>query len=111
MLLNFGKCKYLHTGHLGVKIGADMKVSEQCGIATSKGNNILGLIRRNITYKKKVIIPLYKARVIPHLEHCIQVWRPYRKKYIDKLERIQWRATQIIQEMGDLSYEERLIED
>ena len=36
---------------LGVKISADMKVSEQCGIATSKGNQILGLIRRNITYK------------------------------------------------------------
>ena len=33
--------------------GADMKVSELCGIAASKGNQILGLIRRNITYKKK----------------------------------------------------------
>ena len=38
---------------LGVTISADMKVSEQCGIAASKGNKILGLIRRNITYKKK----------------------------------------------------------
>ena len=36
-----------------VTISADMKVSEQCGIAASKGNNILGLIRRNITYKKR----------------------------------------------------------
>ena len=46
---------------LGVTISADMKVSEQCGIAASKGNQILGLIRRNITYKgKKLIIPLYK---------------------------------------------------
>ena len=35
------------------KISADMKVSEQCGIAASKGNKILGLIRRNITYKGK----------------------------------------------------------
>ena len=35
---------------LGVTISADMKVSEQCGIAASKGNQILGLIRRNITY-------------------------------------------------------------
>ena len=71
MLFNFGKCKCLHTGHgnlnvnykmgdtvlgttvkekdLGVTISADMKVSEQCGIAASKGNQILGLIRRNIT--------------------------------------------------------------
>ena len=49
-----------------------MKVSEQCGIAASKGNQILGLIRRNITYKgKKLIIPLYKATVTPHLEYCI----------------------------------------
>ena len=73
MLFNFGKCKCLHTGHgnldvnykmgdtvlgttvkekdLGVTISADMKVSEQCGIAASNGNQILGLIRRNIPYK------------------------------------------------------------
>ena len=96
MLLNFGKCKCLHTGHgnfdvnykmgetflgttvtekdLGVTTSADMKVSEQCGIAASKGNQILGLIRRNIPYKDiKLIIPLFKAIVRPHLEYCIQV--------------------------------------
>ena len=38
---------------LGITISADMKVSELCGIAASKGNKILGLIRRNITYKEK----------------------------------------------------------
>ena len=54
----------------GVTISADMKISEQCGIATSKGNQIIGLIRRNITYKeKKLIIPLYKAIVRPYLEY------------------------------------------
>ena len=37
---------------LGVTISADMKVSEQCGIAGSKGNQIIRLIRRNITYKE-----------------------------------------------------------
>ena len=53
---------------LGVTISADMKVSEQCGIAASKGNQILGLIRRNITYKEiKLIILLHKAIVRPHL--------------------------------------------
>ena len=34
---------------LGVTINANMKVSEQCRIAASKGNQILGMIRRNIT--------------------------------------------------------------
>ena len=54
---------------LGIKISANMKVSEQCGIAASKGNQILWLIRINITYKEeKLIIPLNKAIVRPHLE-------------------------------------------
>ena len=98
MLLNFGSCKCIHIGHgnideeyqmgdsvlgrttqekdLGVTFSADMKVSEQCGIAASKGNQILELIRRIIMYKEKqLIIALYKAIVRPHLEYCIQaVW-------------------------------------
>ena len=54
--------------------------------AGSKGNNMLGLIRRNITYKdKRLIILLYKAILTPYLEYCIQAWRPYRKKDIDTL--------------------------
>ena len=74
MVFNFGKCKCLHTGHgnldinynmrdsvlsttveekyLGITISANMKVSEQCDIAASKSNQILGLIRRNITSKE-----------------------------------------------------------
>ena len=44
---------------LGVKFSADIKVSEQCGIAASKGNQILRLIMRNIMYKEKeLIVPL-----------------------------------------------------
>ena len=127
MLFNFGKCKCLHTGHgnldvnykmgdtvlgttakekdLGVTISADMKVSEQYGIAASKGNQILG--KHNIQ-GKKLIIPLYKAIVRPHLEYCIQAWRPYRKKDIDTLEHIQRRATKMIPELRYLSYKERL---
>ena len=37
---------------LGITPSADMKVSEQCGVAASRGNKILGLIRRNINKKK-----------------------------------------------------------
>ena len=82
-----------------------MKVSEHCGIAASKGNQILGLIRRNITYKEiKLIILLHKAIVRPHLEYNIQAWRPYRKKNVDMLERIQRRATKMIPELKNLTY-------
>ena len=58
---------------LGVTMNANMKVSEQCRIVASKGNQVLGMIRRNITYKdKSLIVPLYKAIVRPHLEYYMQ---------------------------------------
>ena len=83
IILIFGKCKCIHIVHghmdeeykmgdailgrttqendLGVTFSTEMKVSEQCGIAASKGNTILGLIRRTITYKEKqLIVSLYK---------------------------------------------------
>ena len=69
--------------YLGVTVNANMKVSEQCRIAASKGNQVLGIIRGNITYKdKSLIIPLYKAIVRPHLENCIEAWNPYLRKDI-----------------------------
>ena len=46
---------------MGLTINSNTKASEQCGIAAAKGNQILGLIRRNIVYKEKeLIIPQYK---------------------------------------------------
>ena len=96
---------------LGLTFSADMKVSEQCGIAASKGNQILGLIRRTITYKdKQLIVLLYKAIARPHLEYCLQAWRPYCKKDVDKLERIQRRVVKMISGLRDLSYESRRLE-
>ena len=60
--------------------------------------------------EKQLIVPLYKAIVRPRLEYCIQAWRPYSKKDIDKLERIQRRATKMIPELRDLSYENCLLQ-
>ena len=132
MLFNFGKCKCLHTGpgntsmnyekggtilsttvkekDLGVTMNANMKVSEQCRIAASKGNQVLGMIRRNITYKdKRLSVPLYKAIVRPHLEYCIQACSPYLRK--DRHARkIQRRSTKLIPGLRHLRYEERLKE-
>ena len=103
--------KTVKENDLGVSMNANMKVSEQCRIAASKGNQVLGMIRRNITYKENnLIVPLYKAIVRPHLEYCIQAWSPYLRKDIDMLEKIQKRATKLIPGLRDLGYEERLKE-
>ena len=61
-------------------------------------------------YKEnELIIPVYKTIVRPHLEYCIQAdERPYRKKDIDMLERVQRRATKMIPKLRNISYEMHL---
>ena len=88
-----------------------MKVLEQCGIAAANGNQIVGLIRRNIVYKDRELITqiLYKIIVKPHLECCIQAWRPCRKKDIDMIGTVQRRATKTIPEHSNITYEMLLI--
>ena len=44
------------------------------------------------------------------MEYCIQAWRPYHKKNIYKLERVQRRAIKLIPELKHLCYERRLLD-
>ena len=82
MLFNFQKCTCLHAG---------------------QGNT-------GVNYEMGGTIRLYNAIVRPHLEYCIQTWRPYLRKDIDMLEKVQRRTTKLIPGLRDLSYEERLKE-
>ena len=94
---------------LGVLISNDLKVSSQCLKASNTANKRLGMIKRTFTSRNSsVIIPLYKSIVRPHLEYCVQTWRPYLKKDIAVLEKVQHRATKMITNATRLSYEERL---
>jgi len=131
MNFNIDKCKVMHIGannleedyvmegkklekiseekDLGVIISSNFKVSKQCIKAAKKGNQILGLIKRTITCRSnEIIIRLYKSLVRPHLEYCIQAWRPHLVKDIEILERVQRKATRMIEECANKTYEERL---
>ena len=133
MLFNVEKCVVMHMGgknlnyayelggrvlnstkrerDLGIIIHDSGKTSEQCASAANKANQILGMIKRNIKWKDKdVITRLYKALVRPRLEYCVQAWSPNLQKDIDLLERVQRRATKIIDGLRYKTYEERLYE-
>jgi len=50
------------------------------------------------SYQRQGKIPgFYKALVSLQLEYCIQVCNPYLKQDMEKLEKLQRRATKLIQ--------------
>ena len=131
MLFNVEKCKVMHLGtnnpkqaysiddksiavvdeekDLGVIIQNDLKVSKQCSKVVKTANQILGMINRTFENKsKEVMLPLYKSLVRPHLEYCVQVWRPHLIKDIKLIENVQHRATRMITVLRGQSYEQRL---
>ena len=86
-----------------------MKFSDQCSRVAKSANATLGMIKRNVVSRNKdVIIRLYKALVRPKIDYCVQAWRPYLKKDIEILEKVQRRATKIITECKGLGYADRL---
>jgi ribonuclease P/MRP protein subunit RPP40 len=94
--------------NLGVIVQQDLKWSKQCSKSVSTANRILGMIKRSFCYlRKDVVLKLYKSLVRPHLEYCVQAWRPYLKKDIELIEVVQIRATKLIKSLKDETYENR----
>ena len=80
-------------------------------LAVQKTNRILGCITRSTTSRsREVILLLYSALVIPHMEYCIQFWILQHKKNMELLEQVQRRATKMIRVLEHLLYEDRLRE-
>jgi len=61
-----------------------------------------------VSRNKFIIMKLYKSLVRPHLDYCIQAWRPHLEKDIDVLERVQKRMTRMVEGCKNVSYEKRL---
>ena len=131
MEFNSDKCRVMHVGNrnlinqyslnnnilkptdierdLGVLVDKSFKFSENCNKVANSANAVIGMIKRTITCRRKdIMVKLYKALVRPKLEYCVQSWCSYLKKDIDKLEKVQARATRLINDCKNLSYENRL---
>ena len=69
----------------------------------AKANWMLGLIKRTCRDFDdcKTLRTFYCALVRSNLEYCFLIWSPYTKKSIEKLEKVQRRATKFILKSED----------
>ena len=94
---------------LGIIFDTDLKFNIHINEKVKKAYSILGVINRNFKYmSKQTFILIYKSMVRSHLEYGNCVWSPTRIMDIEKLERVQKRATKMIFFDKQIGYEERL---
>jgi hypothetical protein len=94
---------------IGVTIDAKLNFEKHIQTQVNKANQIVGIIRRSFKYLDfKTFCLLFKSLVRPILEYASSVWNPYKTKDIEAIENVQRRATKMLPDMKDLTYEERL---
>lgn len=128
---NDAKCKVMHYGRsnpefeyklggttikvvteekdLGVIFDPLLKFSNNAWKTAAAGNARLSLIKRNFRHiGTEPFMMLYKTIVRPKLEYCMPVAQPRYKKDITRIERVQRRATRLIEAVKGDEYPERL---
>ena len=94
---------------LGIHLTPDLRFKTHINKVTAKANSVLSMIRSTFRFLDVDLMKtLYQSLVRPHLEYAVQVWSPSYQTEIDKLERIQRRATKITSATRHLPYDERL---
>ena len=132
---NIGKCCTLHYGYnnpnhtyemhenglpkdirnsetekdLGITFDTDLKFRRHISDCINKGNRVTGLIRRSFLHiTSKSFNKLYKTLIRPHLEYGNVIWSPRYKRDIEAIEMVQKRATELVYNVRNMSYCDRL---
>ena len=93
---------------IGVVIDEELSFDKHICDKVNKANSIFAVLKTFRNLNADIFLPLYKTLVRTHLDYASSVWAPYKKKYIDKIESVQKRATKQIPGFNNLNYPERL---
>ena len=67
--------------YLGLTLSDDLKWDKHIGMAISKANSTMAVLRRNVRVSSETVkATAYTALVRPHVEYCSAVWDPYTKR-------------------------------
>ncbi len=129
--ISFPKCSILHIGQpenesnlvfpdfiipkvslvkdLGIWMSSDLKFAYHIEKICKSANQMVNLIFLCFSSRdSKFLLHMFKTFVLSKIEYCSEVWSPYLKKDIIKLEQVQRRFTKRLPGVQNLSYEERL---
>ena len=83
--------------YLGVTLQSNCKWDNHINNITSKANQTLGFLRRNLKVNStKIKEHAYKALVRPKLEYAASVWDPHTSSQINQIEKVQRRAARYV---------------
>ena len=98
---------------MGLVVSSNFKWDEQIKSSIAKANKTIAWVSRNIICKDQgVMLLIYKSLVRPHLEYAVQCWAPSPRfgnwSIILELEKVQRKFSRLINDIGTLTYGERL---
>jgi hypothetical protein len=94
---------------LGVVMDSELTFDSHIYDKINVANKMLGIINRNFKGLDKFsFMLLYKSLVRSHVEFAHSVWSPYKKGLVYDIEKVQKRATKMVQVCKGMKYRERL---
>jgi hypothetical protein len=78
---------------------------------TTKANRLLAVVRRGVSLlHPEILKPIFTTIIRSFLAYGGPVWNPSDRGSIDKIERVQRRATKMTEGFKELDYQQRLVE-
>ena len=94
---------------LGIYFSSDLKFNQHIDYIVKSAHYLCYIIfKAFVTRNEEHLKKLFVTYVRPKLEFAAQIWCPYFKKDISKIERVQRLYTKRIPTLSNLKYEDRL---
>jgi len=99
----------LHQRDLGVIISHDLSWEKHINSMVRSAFGVVYMIKKSFTsLTRKQFLLIYKTFIRPKIEFCSSVWSPHHQYLISMVEKVQRKATKLVNNISHLPYNSRL---